>query len=844
MARRRLSATLSVLRIINLRAVRRHTLRVVLAAFSLGGGVAVVVAVMIETASVRTAIDDVGYRIAGPAPLRIVGAATRGGVSPAVIDTARETPGVAVTVPVIRAATYLRDGDRETVVLALGIDCAAHWLIDPMVCPPGQQEPQILATSTTLGRSLGPSAALATNVGQLSMQSIQQAPQLDTVNNGLVVVLPLSVANAQFARADRVDMLYVTVSDNASASDVRAHLVDALGPGYSVLTRNDPASGFNVNSILFPPLAIFALVAVGVGAILIAQIIRLSVEERRREIAIAAALGASPLSVVAGFLAEAALLGAAGSVIGLLTGIVVARPVVASASELTQKYVGVNVPVVLEPGILLVGFAIGVLLAVLAAVIPSLSASNTAIATELSGRAAHEQTKSGSMWPKAVALLAVGAAGVISARLATTSGGLEPWQAWVANGAVVVAIVGLLLAAAYLSAQLIAVIRPPPAVAHGGTVAIALTALRADASRTTAIAGAVAVPVAIAVLLSEFLVAINHGAVDVAQSQADGRVVVTTTQFTDWGSLDTKFSPDTIAKVSSLPGVDAVERLADIETTLADGSLAYIRVEDRPTSPFAVLAGQPPQMSMEADQLVIGGILARENGLRVGDQVRLGSGPEAQQMVIGTILATPELGGRRIHLPYRLADKIFGAEPAGLLFVKPAAGFSTEQVIAAIESADFDQPVKVVDGAGYETAIADGTARFLTPLNTLKYALLAIAFISVSSTLLLVGMRRQREIALIQALGATRSKVFAVTTIEAVVASAAGALFGALLSVAIIEAVRRAGLVDVGSITPLIFPLSEAMTYAALAMTAAMVAAFIPAWKSTQAAPSTALRDE
>jgi putative ABC transport system permease protein len=135
--------------------------------------------------------------------------------------------------------------------------------------------------------------------------------------------------------------------------------------------------------MLFPMLAIFALIAVGVGVILIAQLTRLSVEERRRETAVAAALGASPLAVLSGFLAEAAVLGAAGSVIGILLGIVIARPVVASASDLTQRFVGVNVPVVVESSVVLVGLVTGVLLAVLAAVIPSLSASKTASTASL-----------------------------------------------------------------------------------------------------------------------------------------------------------------------------------------------------------------------------------------------------------------------------------------------------------------------------------------------------------------------------------------------------------------------------------------------------------------------------
>jgi putative ABC transport system permease protein len=195
-------------------------------------------------------------------------------------------------------------------------------------------------------------------------------------------------------------------------------------------------------------------------------------------------------------------------------------------------------------------------------------------------------------------------------------------------------------------------------------------------------------------------------------------------------------------------------------------------------------------------------------------------------------------------MSYELAEQIFGPQPANLVFVKPAAKSTFGQIAAEIRSSHFDQPVKVVDAAGYRAAVASGESRFLTPLNTLKYGLLVIAFISVSSTLLLVGIRQRREIALIQALGATPSKVFAVTTIEAIVASAAGALLGGVLSMAILLAVRRAAIVDVGSITPLIFPMSEAMRYAVLAMTAAVFAAVVPAWKNTQAAPSTELRDE
>jgi putative ABC transport system permease protein len=195
-------------------------------------------------------------------------------------------------------------------------------------------------------------------------------------------------------------------------------------------------------------------------------------------------------------------------------------------------------------------------------------------------------------------------------------------------------------------------------------------------------------------------------------------------------------------------------------------------------------------------------------------------------------------------MSYPLAEQIFGPQHAGLVFVKPAAGVSLEQLAAEIRAQHFNQPLTQVDGNGYRSAVVRGESRFLAPLNTLKYGLLAIAFISVSSTLLLLGIRRRREIALIQALGATPATVFAVTTIEAVIASATGAVLGGLVSIAIIGAVARAAIVDVGAVVPLIFPASEATGYAVLAILSAVLAAVGPAWQTTQAALASQLRDE
>lgn len=591
MARGTLAATFGLLRIINFRAVRKHAFRAALAAFSLGGGVAVVVAVMIEVTSVSKAVEDVGYQIAGPAPLRVVGAATRGGISPSVVEDTRSVPGVAAVVPVIRGVTMIRNNDTESFGLGLGVDCSAQWIVDPKVCQAGQHEPRraVAVAGRLPGRIGHPGHRHRAVVGG----EVPARERPDEVNNGLVAVLPLSMAKAQFARGDRVDMVYVTLDKDADATEVQQRLKATLGPTYSVQPRSEPAKGYNVNDVLLPLLGIFALISIGVGVILITQITRLSVEERRREIAIASALGASPASIMTGFLSEAALLGAVGSAMGVLTGIAISEPIVASASELTERFVGVTVPVILKPAILVVGVLAGLLLAVGAAIGPAVSASNTPIAAELSGRAAQEQTTGRKIWFRALLLLAIGLSGVVLARLATRSGALVAWQAILADAGAVLALIGLLLATAYLSAQTITSVRPRPDKKSGATLTIALNALRSDRSRTAAISGAIAVPVVVAILLSGFLVAIHLGATKVAESQADGRIAITTTQFADYGPIDARFAPQTVNKLNSVAGVEKIERMAEIEISLKDGSLAHIQAQDRPTFPFGLLAANP-----------------------------------------------------------------------------------------------------------------------------------------------------------------------------------------------------------------------------------------------------------
>src|SRR5437763_15377528 len=95
--------------LLNLRRLVRQPVRTVLGAVAAAAGVALVVSVAVTTTSVSRSFAASASHVGGPAPLRVVGATSRGGLAASVLSTVKRTPGVCAGVRMVRAATL---GDR------------------------------------------------------------------------------------------------------------------------------------------------------------------------------------------------------------------------------------------------------------------------------------------------------------------------------------------------------------------------------------------------------------------------------------------------------------------------------------------------------------------------------------------------------------------------------------------------------------------------------------------------------------------------------------------------------------------------------------------------------------
>lgn len=105
---------------LNLRRLRDRPMRFTLAVISVAAGVSLGISVIVLTSSVSDSLRSFGDRIAGPAPLRVVGATARGGLEQSVLGLVERTPGVAAAVPVVEAVT-LAEGHRKSSVTVFAV---------------------------------------------------------------------------------------------------------------------------------------------------------------------------------------------------------------------------------------------------------------------------------------------------------------------------------------------------------------------------------------------------------------------------------------------------------------------------------------------------------------------------------------------------------------------------------------------------------------------------------------------------------------------------------------------------------------------------------------------------
>ena len=166
-------------------------------------------------------------------------------------------------------------------------------------------------------------------------------------NKGGALFVPLKFAQRHFGDAGEINAVDIVLADGADENQVAARIAEILPSGLDV---HPPAAATQVAKGTMTEvqwgLSLASIFAVVLAFIIIVNTFLMNVSERRPQIAILRAVGATRRQIVGMMLCEAALLGILGTLLGCVLGLAGGYPLMVAV---TRLYVDAPPPVVFSP---------------------------------------------------------------------------------------------------------------------------------------------------------------------------------------------------------------------------------------------------------------------------------------------------------------------------------------------------------------------------------------------------------------------------------------------------------------------------------------------------------------
>ena len=384
-----------------IRSLRARPLRTTLTMFGVMLGVAVILAISTTNLSTLEAITAIFSQTSGKAHLAVnLSKVGTDGFPSDTLLRVENMDSVQAAAPVIRGQALLANKTSPSQVglsmfgvtpgglLIYGVDPGRDVLARDYKIVEGQFLSQddrghhivlVKNYADAEGIELGDKITLQTEVGgaQVRVVGFMAKEGPGQTNNGAFGVMPLPAVEKIFHRSGELDQIDVVAAPGSESGrgleELRRAIQEHLGPDYAVTY---PAmQGQRVSQMLTGyqmGLNMFSAIAIFVGAFLVFNAFSMTVVERTREIGILRTLGMTRRQVLRQILAEAFIIGVAGSALGILTGVLLARGLISiMALVIGQEVAALQVP---ATGVVMAA-VVGLVVTLAAAAIPAWQAS-------------------------------------------------------------------------------------------------------------------------------------------------------------------------------------------------------------------------------------------------------------------------------------------------------------------------------------------------------------------------------------------------------------------------------------------------------------------------------------
>lgn len=727
--------------------------------------------------------------------------------------------------------------DRVTAVTLAGADpdavraVYAYVVNDGRFLEAGDGDVTVITESLAeaAGVGLGDSLRLPTATGAVEFEIIGVLPQrLLPGNEEVLVTLP--VAQRLLDQPGKVNVLDVNFdsADESRRAEIQARVEAALGDHYTVGVLQAGAeilTNIRIGQTIFNLLGAMGLL---MGAFIIFNTFRTVVAERRHDIGMLRAVGASRRAVVNLILVEGLIQGLAGTAAGILLGYVFASVLIAAISPILRQFLNLAIggPVI-TPELVVASTVAGVGVTVLAGLLPALSASRVTPLEALRpsvGAVSFRRLAGFGFWAGAAMIaVAVGA-------LVTGNSGL------IGLGSVLF-VLGLILIAPALVNPIAVLFGNfmSLAFARAGTAQLAEGNLSRQPSRAAVTASTTMIAIAILLMAASMLSSVSIGFIGMLKRSLSSDYLLVPPSLTVWGS-NVGASPSLADDLRAVDGVEVVSTLRFAGTQINGVAVGLLGIEPRNyvrTSGLTFIEGDPETAfrAMEAGRgMIVNGLLGTSAGIGMGDEVVLLTPTgEATYTVVG--IATDYLNAKTTtaYLSQSNIAADFGRTEDVFFQMNLAEGADREAVEASFKELLGPYPqFRLISGEAFLEQNKSQFDAAFAGLYAMVVFLAIPSLIAMINTLAIGVIERTREIGMLRAVGATRGQVRTVVLAEALILAAIGTAFG-LLSGLYLGYMSTVAFEALGFPMVYVFPATGLIVAVAVGLVFGALAAILPA---------------
>jgi len=373
-------------------------------------GVAAILSVAMVAAITRRTYADTYRSVAGPAALE-VSAEGDGGFDAQWAASLEEIHGVRAALPLVERPTVLYAKGKRLPLRVLGIDpqrdeATCDYELEQGRLDLGQRQGVLAADfARGLGIAPGDEVRILSRLGvrKIRVSGVLARKGATVLRQSAVMLLSLHDAQTLVGAKGRIDRIHLILQDGANETLVAGEVARRLPPGLSVgRPRNEGQLVAEVLAVVEQALSLAGSLSLLLAGVVIGNTFLMNLTERRSQVGILRAIGATRRQIARLFLAEGLLLGIAGTILGIPLGLGGTYLL----SRALEQALGVSLPASHPSGWpYAVAVFLGVSVSVLAACLPARKASRVSPLEAIGGAVAEETERISLAIPAAAAVV-------------------------------------------------------------------------------------------------------------------------------------------------------------------------------------------------------------------------------------------------------------------------------------------------------------------------------------------------------------------------------------------------------------------------------------------------------